>query len=82
MDIVDSQVHLGPGGAAEMLAAMNALGIKSVLIDEYWLGTPGDPGYRVGEGAFRTTSPTAELAAWTYPGRFSYLVRVDPTDPE
>ena len=84
MDIVDSQVHLGPGGAAEMLAAMNALGIKSVLVDELWLGqgTPGDPAYRVGEGALRTTSPTAELAAWTYPGRFSYLVRVDPNDPE
>jgi predicted TIM-barrel fold metal-dependent hydrolase len=30
----------------------------------------------------RTTSPTAELAAWTHPGRFSYLVRVDPRDPE
>ena len=82
MDIVDSQVHLGPGGAAEMLAAMNALGIKSVLVDEWWMGTPGDPGYRIGDGAFRTTSPTAELASWTHPGRFSYLVRVDPRDPD
>lgn len=82
MDIVDSQVHLGPGGAAEMVAAMNALGIKSVLVDEWWMGTPGDPGYRVGDGAFRPTSPTAELASWTYPGRFSYLMRVDPRDPD
>lgn len=84
MDILDSQVHLGPGGAAEMVAAMNALGIASVLIDEWWMGTPGHPFYGVGEGgkAIRTTSPTAELAAWTYPGRFSYLVRVDPRDPD
>jgi len=84
MEILDSQVHLGPGGAAEMVAAMNALGIGSVLIDEWWMGTPGHPFYAVGEGgkAVRTTSPTAELAAWTYPGRFSYLVRVDPRDPE
>jgi predicted TIM-barrel fold metal-dependent hydrolase len=82
VDILDSQVHLGPGGASEMLAAMNALGITSVLVDEWWMGTPGDPGYRVGEGAFRPTSPTAELASWTYPGRFSYLARVDPRDPD
>jgi predicted TIM-barrel fold metal-dependent hydrolase len=84
MDIVDSQVHLGPGGAAEMVAAMNALGIASALIDEWWMGTPGHPFYGVGENgkAVRTTSPTAELAAWTYPGRFAYLVRVDPRDPE
>jgi predicted TIM-barrel fold metal-dependent hydrolase len=84
VDIVDSQVHLGPGGAAEMVAAMNALGIASVFVDEWWMGTPGHPFYGVGEGgrAVRTTSPTAELAAWTYPGRFSYLVRVDPRDPE
>jgi predicted TIM-barrel fold metal-dependent hydrolase len=82
MDIVDSQVHLGPGGAAEMVAALDALGIAAALIDEYWMGTPGEPFYRLAGGAMRTTSPTAELAAWTYPGRFSYLVRVDPRDPE
>jgi predicted TIM-barrel fold metal-dependent hydrolase len=84
MDIVDSQVHLGPGGAAELIAAMNALGIASTLIDEWWMGTPGLPYYGVGGGgkAVRTTSPTSELAAWTYPGRISYLVRVDPRDPE
>jgi predicted TIM-barrel fold metal-dependent hydrolase len=81
MDIVDSQVHIGPGGASEILAAMDALGIKSVLNDEFWLGTPGHPGYQVGK-AYRPTSPTAELAAWTYPGRFSYLVRVDRFDPD
>lgn len=86
MNIVDTQIHLGPGGAAEKLAAMDALGITSVLIDEWWGGwwgtSPGEPAYRVGNGAIRTISPTAELASWTYPGRFAYLVRVDPNDPE
>jgi len=84
MDILDSQVHMGPGGAVEMVAAMDALGIAAALIDEWWMGTPGHPFYGVGDGgkAIRTTSPSAELAAWTYPGRFSYLVRVDPRDPE
>lgn len=82
MDVVDAQVHIGPNGAAEMIAAMDALGIRSVLIDEWWLGTPGHPFYPVGAGATRTASPTAELASWTFPGRFSYLVRVDWRDPE
>ena len=49
MDILDSQVHLGPGGAAEMVKAMDALGIASVLVDEWWMGTPGHPYYPVGE---------------------------------
>ena len=82
MDVVDCQVHLGPGGAAEMVAALDALGIAAALIDEYWMGTPGEPYYRLANGATRTTSPTAELAAWTHPGRFAYLIRVDPRDPE
>jgi len=82
MDIVDSQVHLGPDGAAEMVAAMDAIGVRSVLVDEWWGGALDVPGYRVGDGGIRTTSPTTELAAWTWPGRFSYLVRVYPDDPE
>ncbi len=82
MDIVDSQAHLGPGGAAEMVAVMDALGIAAVLIDEWWMGKTLDPGYHLANGAFRPTAPTAELAAWTWPGRFAYLLRVDPRDPE
>jgi L-fuconolactonase len=82
VDIVDCQVHLGPGGAAEMVAAMDALGISAALIHETWQGTPGSPRYQVDGGAFRTTSPTAELAAWTHPGRFAYLVQVDWRDPQ
>lgn len=35
MDIVDAQIHLGPGGISEVLAAMDALGIGAALLDEY-----------------------------------------------
>jgi predicted TIM-barrel fold metal-dependent hydrolase len=82
LDIVDAQVHVGPGRIEETLAAMDALGVRGVVIDEYWMGSPnGDPGYPVGDGAFRPVQPTAELAALTHPERFSYLVRLDRRDP-
>lgn len=72
MNIVDAQVHIGPGRIEETLAAMDALGIRSILIDEYWFGrAKGDPGYAVPDGAYRPLHPTAELAALLYPDRFS-----------
>jgi predicted TIM-barrel fold metal-dependent hydrolase len=85
MDIVECQLHLGPGGIDEKLAAMDALGIKAALIDEFWFDfhTPGRPGHPVPNTKLRRTSaPTAELASITHPDRFSYLVQVDRHDPE
>jgi L-fuconolactonase len=83
MDIVDAQVHIGPGQIEQTLAAMDALGIRAIMIDEYWMGrATGDPGYRVPGGAFRPVQPTAELAALMYPDRFSYLVRLDRKDED
>jgi L-fuconolactonase len=86
MDIVDSQIHLGPGGIAEIKAAMDAVGIKAALIDEFWFGTSTEmPSYAVplAQGFVRRgTAPTAELAALIYPKRFSYLLRPDRRDPE
>lgn len=80
MDIVDAQIHIGPGKIEETLSAMDALGIHAVLIDEYWFGRKmGDPSYQIGP-ALRPIQPTAELAANTHPDRFSYLVRVDRND--
>ncbi|WP_167855001.1 amidohydrolase family protein [Mangrovimicrobium sediminis] len=82
-DIVDAQVHIGPGGIEHCLAAMDALGIRSVLVDEYWMSSGnGDPGYLLPNGVFRPLQPTAELAAMLHPSRFSYLVRVDRRDSE
>ena len=82
MEIIDSQIHFGPGGIAETIAAMDAIGISAVMIDEWWIKTPNDPHYAVGPGVQRRPSPTAELAAWQYPDRFSYLLRIDHRDPE
>jgi predicted TIM-barrel fold metal-dependent hydrolase len=83
MDILDCQIHLGPGHIDETLAAMDALGIAAAVVDEFWLGMDFMPYYPVAGGAVRRpTTPTAELAALTHPDRFSYLVRVDRNDPE
>ncbi|HTV95146.1 MAG TPA: amidohydrolase family protein [Steroidobacteraceae bacterium] len=83
LDIVDAQVHIGPDRIEQTLAAMDALGIRAILVDEYWIGrATGDPGYRIPGGAFRPVQPTAELAALMHPERFSYLVRLDRRDED
>lgn len=83
MDIVDAQIHLGPGGISEVLAAMDALGIRSALVDEYWLRSfANEPHHKLAGGIERPVAPTAELAAQLHPERFSYLLRVDRDDPE
>jgi L-fuconolactonase len=84
MNIVDTQIHIGPGGIAEALAQMNALGITAALIDEYWFfrGANNEPHHKLAGGVQRPVAPTAELAAQLHPGRFSYLMRVDVADPD
>jgi predicted TIM-barrel fold metal-dependent hydrolase len=88
MDIVDAQLHVGRGKIEATLEAMDALGIRSVLIDEFWgeFGTAHpthiQPGYRLPNGAWRAAWPTAEEASLRYPDRFSYLVRIDRLDPQ
>lgn len=89
MDIVDAQLHVGRGKIEPTLEAMDALGIRSVLIDEFW-GTRSsekhpthiDPGYALSNGAWRAACPTAEQASLLHPERFSYLLRIDRNDPE
>lgn len=84
LDIVDTQIHIGPGGINETLAAMDALGIQSVVIDEYWLKDifAYDPHHHLENGEIRPVCPTAELAAQMYPDRFSWVLRVNRRDPE
>jgi len=88
MDIVDAQVHVGRGKIDATLEAMDALGIRSVVIDEFWGTGPGthfshiDPGHRLPNGAWRATWPTAMEAAQCHPGRFAFLARIDPLDPQ
>jgi predicted TIM-barrel fold metal-dependent hydrolase len=87
-DIVDAQLHIGPGSFEPYLEAMNSLGINSVLIDEFWVTsvtqspTQVDPGYRLPNGAWRAIYPVAQLAATLHPDRFSYFVRLDRADPD
>jgi predicted TIM-barrel fold metal-dependent hydrolase len=88
VDIVDAQLHIGRGGIEATLAAMDAIGIRSVLLDEFW-GTRNspdpthiDPGFELRNGAWRAISPTAEEGSLLFPDRFSYLVRIDRWDPD
>ena len=88
LDIVDSQYHIGQGNIDATLMAMDALGICSLLIDEFWgefgVSHPShiQPGYQLKNGAWRTAFPTAEMASILHPQRFAYLVRIDRQDPE
>ncbi len=85
MEIIDTQIHFGPGGIEEVVAAMDAIGIGAAVIAESWrvtAGQPSSPSYEVGPGVYRPTAPTAELAAWTHPGRFCHLLKIDHRDPE
>jgi L-fuconolactonase len=93
MDIVDSQVHVFNGLGTDhrpldvpaVLSAMDALGISSVIIDEFW-GPDADgntlPGHLLPDGGFRPTCPGAEMAAMLHPDRFAFLLRVNHDDPD
>jgi hypothetical protein len=86
MDILDAQLHLSLElGIDETIAAMDALGIRSVVLDEVW--GRSDKGYSMpciefDNGAYRPVSPYAQAAALRFPHRFSYLQRLHRGDPE
>jgi len=82
LEIVDAQVHVGPGGLESLIASMNALGISAALLDEFWGIGAGQPGYRLPNGVWRLTSPTVEVAQSLHPDRFAYLQRLDVEDPD
>jgi len=85
MYVIDTQVHLNELGLEGSLAAMDAVGVDGAVIDE-WTGF--DPNgmskpYRfLANGAFRALYGFAQAAAQRYPGRFKYIGKVDPADPE
>ena len=87
MDIVDAQIHLFlTMNIDEGLAAMNSLGIQAALIDEFW-GYEGDsheplPGHKLANGIYRPVAPGATMASMKHPDRFSWLLRIDPQDPD
>jgi predicted TIM-barrel fold metal-dependent hydrolase len=89
MDIVDTQLHIGPRSFEPVLEAMDSLGVRSVMLEEYWVEEAGkgpiesvNPGYRMPNGAWRAIFPIAQLAATLHPDRFTCIVRIDRTDPD
>ena len=63
LDIVDAQIHFGPGKIEEILASMDALGIRSVVVDEYWLKNffSYDPHHVLENGEIKMSGNSAEL---------------------
>jgi L-fuconolactonase len=87
MDVVDAQFHLRPGRTDAMFGGMDALGIRSVLIEEFWYDPVEfaqnilQPGYPLENGAWRAIFPNAEMAAKQHPDRAAFYVRIDRRDP-
>jgi predicted TIM-barrel fold metal-dependent hydrolase len=89
MDIVDAQIHWGPGPVEPILEAMDSLGVVTILIEEYWVAhsTLGEhgvlmPSYALPNGARRAVYPTAQMASLRWPDRFGFYVRLDRRDPD
>jgi L-fuconolactonase len=96
VEIVDAQLHpnrMGPDWAdadpqtlvAATVAAMDAVGVRAALLDE-WSGWTDDgrslPGFDLSNGARRTDYPVSELAVARFPDRFAYYARYDIRDPD
>lgn len=84
-DIVETQFHIGPEHDVERsLAAMDALGIRSALVDEMWgfdaKGLP-QPCVALAGGGYRSFSPLGLLASFSHPARFGFIQRLDLRDP-
>jgi L-fuconolactonase len=85
VEIIDAQVHLNMVGLEAGLAAMDAVGVDAVVIDEYLSPNPqGLPqsGSFFSDTGFRYTTPMSEEAVRLHPERFVYLARCSPDDPE
>lgn len=92
-DIIDSQVHANKFRAASVdprltleavVGAMDALGIKGVVIDEYTFRDKDghmQPGGYDARGSWIPHRPFSNLAFERYPDRFRYLWRLDIQDP-
>lgn len=84
-EVVDTQVHLNELGLEAGLAAMDAVGVAAVVIDEWWGYDQhglAKPFRYLPNGAIRSQYRFAEDAVRRYPSRFVYMARVDPADPE
>jgi predicted TIM-barrel fold metal-dependent hydrolase len=85
-DVVDAQLHLSLALTEECtLASMDALGIRSLIIDELWHFTEDGramPCVVLPGNVQRALSPYALAASLKHPDRFAFLQRVHYRDPQ
>lgn len=81
-DVVDSQVHIGLAPTIpELLAAMDALGIRMVIADELWGFRDGRPiPFARSGGTIRPISIVGQQAAQQHPERFAFIQRISRED--
>src|SRR5271156_3320882 len=77
MEIVDAQVHANHRGIDQSIAIMDAVGVSAAVID-IWPPVR----HQLPSGITRFEYPFAEEAVARFPGRFAYVARFDPNDPE
>jgi predicted TIM-barrel fold metal-dependent hydrolase len=76
LDVVDAQIHLR-AGVDRAVAAMDAVGVQSAVVDIWPPETRALP-----NGAHRYDYGFVEDAMARFPGRFAYVARLDPDDPD
>lgn len=84
LDIVDAQIHFGPDeGVDGTIRAMDALGIRTLIVDELWGFDDGGPLPRamVADGVGRPLSVLGQQGALRFPERMAYILRVVRQDP-
>lgn len=85
MDVVDSQIHLFMTMTDDVaVAVMDQVGISAALIDEAWALQEfgGMPYLPLPGGGRRPIAASGIAASARRPDRFSYLLRVNPQDPD
>jgi L-fuconolactonase len=76
LDVVDAQIHMR-GGVDRAVAAMDAVGVESVVVDIVPPETR-----KLADGTIRYNYGYVQDAMARFPGRFAYMARLDPDDPE
>ena len=76
LDVVDAQIHVR-AGVDRAVAAMDAVGVQSAVVDIWPPETR-----QLASGVTRYDYGFVEDAMARFPGRFAYMARLDPDDPE
>lgn len=85
IDIVDAQIHFGPAeGVDGTIRAMDALGIRTLIVDELWGFEDGVPSpfAALRDGVARPLSVLGQEGALRFPARMAYIQRVVRQDPD